>query len=403
MSSRLARAIVYGLPALAYMYTVGSVGFWLPLYAADLGFSYTEIQLLATIYFLVITPGVLLAGALADATGRPGLLVALGMMANAASVFLMPHYSTPHALMALRVLQALGLSTAFPVAMGALSLYLGVRRGVGSGAVFTSLGMALGSLAGGLLLEAHGYPPVFYSAGLVSLAAGAAALATRWPRSPGGGRGRLLHGLRRVPVPVWLVLAGLVARNTLATGVYSVLAVVFRRVVGLGVIGTTIALTVNPLVQAVAGLPMSLAARGRELLVYSLGLAGTSLVFHLYLEAQGLPGVLTAQVVQGLTFSAIQVAGNMYIISRSPEEIRYTASSLFGLAFNSGWILGTLVAGPYMDRYGPEAWISLASKLIPLVAFATYASASLSEYLLSRASRIASPAPTGSLEGSTHT
>ncbi len=391
------RVAVYGLPALAYMYTVGSVGFWLPLYAADLGFSYTEIQLLATVYFAVITPATLAAGALADYTGRPGMLAAAGMALNAVSVAAMPLLHSPGALMAVRIVQALGLSTAFPVALGALSLALGVRRGVGSASLLNSLGMALGSLAGGLLVGSLGYAPMFYSSVAVSVAAAIAALAVEYPRPPRGPG--LLEALRRVPWSVWAVLAGLVARNTLATGVYSVLAVVFRRVVGLDVEATAVALSVNPVVQAAASMPMSRAARGRELGVYSLGLASTALVFHLYLSARGLPGVLAAQVVQGLSFSAISVAGNMYIISRSPREIRYTASSLFGLAFNLGWVTGTLAAGPYMDAYGPEAWIGLASRLIPVVAAATYLSAKTLEYLSRSDSSMASTAVQGSREG----
>ncbi len=378
--------LAYGLPTLAYMYTVGSVGFWLPLYAESLGYSYTQIQLLATVYFLVLTPATLASGVLADRSGRPGLLAAAGMVLNAASTVVMALANSYPMLLASRVVQALGLSTAMPVTVGALSLSRGVRRGVGSAGVITASGMALGSVAGGLLVEASGFRAVFYSAAAVSLAAAAVALATRFPRPPAG-RG-VLEGLRRVPASVWAVLAGLAARNTLATGVYSVLSIVFHSVIGLSILGTALALSVNPVVQASAAMPISRAARGRELAWYTGGLAATSLVFQLYLHARSLPEVIAAQVVQGVSFASINVAGNMYIIGRSPREIRYTASSLFGLAFNLGWITGTLVAGPYMDSHGPSAWIMLASMLIPLVALATYVSAWLLEKRFSNSSTI---------------
>ncbi len=346
----------------------------MPLYAKELGFSYLEVQLLATVYFLVITPATVVAGFLADKTGRPGFIVVSGMALNAVACALMGHLYTPPSLMADRVVQALGLATAFPIALGALSLALGVRRGVGSNSFIMASGMAAGSLAGGYIVEEHGYRLLFYSASMVSLLAAAVALKTRFPRP--GERPRLFEALRRVSRGVWIVLAGLLARNTLATGVYAVLAVIFNKVLGLTLFETAVALSVNPVVQALASMPISSLAKGRELAVYSMGLAGTSLVFLIYYTAGGFYDVLAAQVVQGLSFAAINVAGNMYVISRTPEEIRYTASSLFGFFFNLGWITGTLAAGVFMDAYGPEAWLRVAIVGVPLVAALTYLLAS---------------------------
>jgi len=368
-----AKTTVYGMPAFAYMYTVGSVGFWLSLYAKELGFNYTTIQLLATVYFAAITPATLLSGVLADKTGKPGAIVALGMLVNGAATLAMAHLTEPLPLLASRALQGLGLASAFPIALGALSLALGVRSGVGSTAMIMGMGMAAGSIAGGILIEALGFKALFYSAALVSFAASLLAATSEFPRP--GPRPRLLPALRRVPPSVWAVLAGLLARNLLATGVYSVLAVIFRWVIGLSLVETAVALSLNPLVQAVSSRWIAGRVEGREILAYSLGIAGTGIVFLVYLYAETLPPILVAQVLQGLSFAAINVAGNMYIISRSPEEIRYTASSLFGLFFNLGWILGTLIAGPVMDAYSPRAWLALAGMVIPAIAGATYLAA----------------------------
>jgi len=364
---------VYGMPAFAYMYTVGSVGFWLSLYAKELGFSYTTIQLLATVYFAFITPATILSGILADKTGKPGLIAGAGMLLNGAATLAMAHLTEPGPLLATRALQGLGLANAFPIALGALSLAVGVRGGVGSTAMIMGVGMAVGSVAGGVLLELYGFKALFYSAALVSIAAGVVALRSRYP-SPGP-RPRLLEALRRVPRSVWAVLAGLLARNIMATGVYSVLAVIFNQVMGLSLLETAVALSLNPIVQAVSSRRIALWASGREVLVYSLGIVGTGIVFLIYLLSGTLLPVLAAQVIQGLSFAAINVAGNMYIIERSPDEIRYTASSLFGFFFNLGWILGTLAAGPVMDAYSPRAWLALASMVIPVVGVATFLAA----------------------------
>ena len=365
----------YGSPVFAYMYTVGSVGFWLPLYARLNGFTYLQVQLLATVYFIVITPSTLIAGWLSDRSERPGRIAFTGMLLNSLAVAMMPHIMKPLPLMGDRVIQALGLSTAAPIAIGALSLALGVSRGVGSGAFIMASGMAIGSVAGGVLVEYLGFPALFYSASIISLLAGVLALTTRFPRVPGDRN--LLQALRRIPPSAWIVLLGLLARNTLATGVYAILAILFSQIIGLTILETALALSLNPIVQAFFSLVVSRKAEGRELPIYTLALASTSIVFTLYYYAHSLAMVLVAQIAQGLVYSTISVSGNMYVIRRSPEEIRYTASSLYNFFFNLGWITGTLAAGAYMDKHGPTAWLRLAIILLPLVGLATYAAARL--------------------------
>jgi len=44
------------LPAFTYYYTVGSFGFWLPLYLKGLGWDYRFVTWAATAYFLALTP-----------------------------------------------------------------------------------------------------------------------------------------------------------------------------------------------------------------------------------------------------------------------------------------------------------------------------------------------------------
>jgi len=364
----------YGAPVFAYMYTVGSVGFWLPLYAKINGFSYFEVQMLATVYFLIIAPSTLFAGWLSDKSGRPGKLAFTGMILNAISVAVMPSIMKPAPLMADRILQALGLSTAAPIALGALSLALGVSRGVGSGAFIMASGMATGSIIGGVLIEYMGYNWLFYSASIVSLVAGVLALTTNFPRVRG--ERNLRTALSKVPLSAWIVLLGLLGRNTMATGVYAILSILFNKIIGLSILETALALSLNPIFQAVFSVPISKIAKGRELEMYSAGIAMTSLVFTLYYYSKSIELVLIAQAIQGITYSTINVSGNMYVISVAPREIRYTASSLYSLFFNIGWIIGTVIAGLFMNKYGPIAWLKAAIIILPVIGLMTYVLAS---------------------------
>ncbi len=358
-SSRLLDVLRAGLPAFAYFYTVGTVGFWLPLFAESLGMSYTGIQLLATVYFLFITPSTLLAGIAADVTGRPDLIIVAGMLANAASTALMPHLTGTYELLALRAVQGLSLATSIPVALGSLSLTLGVVGGVTATLMFSGLGMVTGSVTGGYLLSRYGFAPIFYVAAAISVAAGLLALGWR----PGivVRRENIVEALKRLPAPVAVVVGALVARNFFASGVFATMSILFSDVKGLGPVETGFAMAVNPAFQVAMSLVLGSLVLGRELYLYSLGLAATGLVFQLYLHASGLQGILLAQAVLGTFYAMVMVSGNTYIINRAPREIRYTASSLYGFAFNLGWVLGTPVAGAFMDRYSLEAWVALAS------------------------------------------
>jgi MFS family permease len=363
------------LPAFAYYYTVGSFGFWLPLYLKGLGWEYRFVTWAATAYFLALTPASIVAGILADVTGRPGTLVCIGLLLNATGVGgVVAFHSSIAAVYAFRILQGLGLATALPITLGSLSLLAGVRRGVSATALTSSLGMAVGSLLGGFMIELSGFPLLAATAAALSTAAALPTCGWKPPQALGRGRRALRH-LRRIPLGVYLILAALIIRNAFASGVFSVLAVIFNMVLGISILWTSIALAANPIAEFLATPVASRVSKGRETLVYSLGIAGTSLVFYLYLHASSALGIIGAQLLLGIVYIHIMVSGNNYILLRSPEEIRYTASSLYSLSFNIGWILGTSIAGPLMDVHGPGYWIRLSligclvAALLPLLVY----------------------------------
>ncbi len=352
---RIPETIKAGLPAYTYFYTVGSVGFWLPLYAEGLGFSYTHITLLATVYFALITPSTVLSSIIVDALGNPSRVLALSMLGNGVATMLMPHTTSVTGLIALRALQGISLAASIPLTIGSLSIMHGVRRGVGISVVLQGLGMASGSLLGGILIDMLGYTGLFYSASILSIAS--ALLSYAWNFEYRGGGVEVLKYLKLIPLPVLIVVAVMAARNFFASGVFSVLTIIFKKLLGLGIGETGIALSINPVMQTVTALTVHERVRGREVHAYALGLALTGIVFLMYLNASGPMMIYAAQALLGTGFGLASVAGNIYIISRSPREIRYTASSLFTFAFNLGWVLGTLFAGPLMDAYSPQAWV----------------------------------------------
>ncbi len=354
--------LAYSLAVFTYMFNVGSIGSWIPLYARDLGFTYTQVTGLATVYFSVLLPATLALGILADLTGRPKALTVGGIILAGLTALGLAHSASFPALAAIRGLQALGLAMILPLSVGALTRALGVREGVRLAAALQGAGMASGAILAGILYGEAGWPAVAYSYSGISLAVAVVIAASEPPPKPPrpASLGEIAEALRKAPTGVKVVLGVLLARNTFATGAFSILSVIFSRIVGLSTLYTGLALAVNPAVQAVAAGPSSRLSRGREVATYALGVAATGLIMHAYALASSAPLIMLAQVLQGVSFSIINVSANNYIISRMPEEVRFTAASLFPLAFNGGWIAGTAIAGPFMDALGVRAWLYIA-------------------------------------------
>ncbi len=374
----IAKVVTAGFPAFAYMFTVGLVGFWLPLYLKRIGYPYGELQDVASVYFAALSIGSLLAGVVTDKVRRPGLVAFLGMMGNAIVVYLMYYYTGYKQILALRILQGLSLSTAIPVALGSLSHIVGRSRGVGLTSLFMASGMAIGSLLGGVLVEGTGgFKAVFYTGAFISGLAAVIALRIEVP-GLAGQKSRILEGLSRLTRRVKGVVAGIFLRQLFATGVYAILAPLFRDLLGLSLLETAVALSVNPVVQGVLSLPLSRRLEGRAGTLYSLGIALTGGVFTLiYLASMVSVESLRAlvayasMILQGTAFAMVNISGNYIIISDLPREIRYTASSIFNLFFNIGWVTGTLVAGAYMRRHAPLSWLPITSLGVVIVSIIT--------------------------------
>ena len=348
-----------GLPAFTYFYTIGAVSFWLPLWAEELGWKYSYITWMSTAFFIAMTPSVFISGILADYTRKPGTILGTGLLLNAFSIATILLSEDPVIVIPMRGLQGLGLAPTIPIALGSLTLIAGAARGAALTLFSSATGMATGAIIGGLLIEYSGYYATFISAVALSIASAVIAYTYKYPLPPRAPS--ILEAAKKIPRQIYIILAALAARNFFASGVFSIFAIIFKSIIGLDIISTGLVLAANPVAQSLSSQIAPRVSRGREILVYSIGIASTGLVFSLYLYAHSLGLALLAQILLGLTYALIMVPGNTYIVSRSPIEIRYTASSLYGLAFNIGWIIGSAISGVYMDIYSPQSWIKLSS------------------------------------------
>lgn len=143
-----------------------------PLMKDELHLSASQIGLLLSVFYWTYVPGQILAGWIAEAI-NPYRTYALGLALWSLSTALTGVASGFSMLIALRLLLGLGESVAFPCSSKLIAQHLPQHRlGVANGlvAMGLSLGPAVGTFAGGLLMAKLSWRPVFLIFGLASLA-----------------------------------------------------------------------------------------------------------------------------------------------------------------------------------------------------------------------------------------
>lgn len=163
----------------------------LPTLVRELDATTRDLQWIVDAYNLVFAALVLAAGSLSDRWGRKGaLLIGLGIFASASMVGAL--CQTPGQLIAVRAVMGIGAAVIFPTTLSIISNVFTERsdraRAIGIWGATTGLGVALGPITGGWLLEHFWWGSVFV--GLVPVAAVVAVLValvvptSRDPRAP---------------------------------------------------------------------------------------------------------------------------------------------------------------------------------------------------------------------------
>ncbi len=169
-----------------------------------------------------------------------------------------------------------------------------------------------------------------------------------------------LSDLGRIPAILWLIYAALFVRQLGASGAFAVLPIYMEEHLGAPDEAVGAILSLNPLSQTVFFHLLSRLEAAASTLFYSAGLYLSGLVFAGYILAPSYLWVAPVQIILGLAWSLINVAGYILAMRLAPGEARYTATSLFNTTFNAAWIVGALLGGRYMDSHGVEAWMIIA-------------------------------------------
>lgn len=164
------RTVVYTLSLIAFIGVIDT-SFLISIispYAKYLGASDFEAGFIAGLYSIVAIPASVLAGLLMDRIGRWRLL-RIGLTLDFTSMILYYLASTPHILMAVRILHAIGGSMLFPSGVSLVARYSRERiaPGVSTFLIFIALSVVAGSLTSAAIVSLMGFKPVFLLLSLI--------------------------------------------------------------------------------------------------------------------------------------------------------------------------------------------------------------------------------------------
>jgi MFS family permease len=167
------RALVMLLGAAVFLNYVdrGAIGIAAPLMKGELGLSEEAYGVAFSAFFWIYAPVQLFAGWLCDRFSVYKLMAG-GILLWAGSTFLMGFAGGFASLLVLRIMLGVGESISFPGSSKIIARHVPPeRRGMANAAVAAgiAIGPAIGTLAGGLILQGWGWRAIFFVFGIVTL------------------------------------------------------------------------------------------------------------------------------------------------------------------------------------------------------------------------------------------
>jgi PPP family 3-phenylpropionic acid transporter len=101
----------------------------------------------------------------------------------------------------------------------------------------------------------------------------------------------------------------------------------------------------------------------RGLLILSMAATGVRLLLLALFHS--LPGILIFQLINGLTFPALWVAGVSYANENAPAGLSATAQAVFGtMIFGFGAAAGGFVGGIFLEKLGGQMMYAIFGALV---------------------------------------
>jgi len=329
---------------------------FLVIYYEHHGLSGHQIGLLIAIPPLIQLFAAPLWGAAADATRMHKGALVTASLGTILAVLLLSLQTAFGSLIPIVVLLAFFLAPILPLVDNAVVSLLGERRDeYGRQRLWGAVGWGLAAPLAGLLIERSGLGWAFYGCMILMFAA----LLAIWrlPVSPVVAGVRAKQGLRTlIANPSWALFLGLAI---VGGGGLSILSnYLFLYLEDMGTNETVMGLTLT--VATLSELPIFFFSNrllrrwgARGLLLISLSIFGFRLIAYAFIHTPWL--VLAVQLLHGMTFSSLWVAGVSLAAKLAPPELGATSQGLLsGAMYGLGGAAGGLLGGLLYEGVG--AW-----------------------------------------------
>jgi PPP family 3-phenylpropionic acid transporter len=324
------------------------------LYYQGLGFTGMQIGLLTGITPLITFFGAPLWTGLADATRRHRLIMSVTILGGVMVLFVFPllHAFVPVLLIAilLNVFFAPTTSFADSATMSMLAdkkeLYGRIRLG-------GTIGYGLAASISGMLVQDHGLKFAFWACATLSLLAFIASqkLVYGQSKAVGSTRDQVSALLKN---PRWLPFLTVAFAGGMTLAALNNYLFPYMKELGANESTMGLALTIGTISEVPAlffANRLIKRLKSYRLLMLAMVLTGIRLLFY---AASGIPGlVLFIQLLNGLTFPTMWVAGVAYADENAPAGMKTTAQGLFGaMVMGVGMAVGGLIGGSLLESIG---------------------------------------------------
>ncbi len=324
------------------------------LYYQGLGFTGMQIGLLTGITPLITFFGAPLWTGLADATRRHRLIMSVTILGGVMVLFVFPllHAFVPVLLIAilLNVFFAPTTSFADSATMSMLAdkkeLYGRIRLG-------GTIGYGLAASISGMLVQDYGLKFAFWACAALSLLAFTVSQKLTYGQSKAGGstRGQVGALLKN---PRWLPFLTVAFAGGMTLAALNNYLFPYMKELGANESTMGLALTIGTISEVPAlffANRLIKRLKSYRLLMLAMILTGIRLLLY---AASGKPGlVLFIQLLNGLTFPTMWVAGVAYADENAPAGMKTTAQGLFGaMVAGVGMAVGGLIGGPLLEGIG---------------------------------------------------
>jgi PPP family 3-phenylpropionic acid transporter len=337
-----------------YFTAVASLGPFLAINYEQLGFSGRQIGILAALPPLVTLISPPAWGAVADATKRHRSLLLIAIAGSMLVVFIFSRTFIFAWIIPVVILYAFFIGPVMPLVDASTMEWLGERRNsYGRIRLWGALGWGVSAPFIGWLIESSGIQWAFY--GYLVLMMAGWIVAWFLPIQETTAQQPFWHGLRLIARnKQWLLFLVVVFIDGMCMAIISNFLFLYMNDLGIsktlmGLSLTFATLSELPILFYSDRLLNRWGARGLILIALAAS-AVRSLAYTFIFE----PWLfLMVQLLHGLTFSALWVAGVSYADSTAPEGLKATAQGLFsGVLLGLGGIAGALIGGILFDSYG---------------------------------------------------